>query len=62
MANNGSSGDTAFVLAGGGSLGAIQVGMLRELVTHGVRPNIVVGSSVERSTGHISPPIEPRRA
>ncbi|MGD9967567.1 MAG: patatin-like phospholipase family protein [Hyphomonadaceae bacterium] len=37
---------TAFVFAGGGSLGAIQVGMLRELVAAGERPDMVVGASV----------------
>jgi NTE family protein len=37
---------TAFVLAGGGSLGAIEVGMLSALVEQGVRPDLVVGSSV----------------
>src|SRR5215471_15712795 len=37
---------TAFVFAGGGSLGAIQVGMLRTLLARGVRPDFVVGSSV----------------
>src|SRR5213592_1740176 len=37
---------TALVLAGGGSFGAVQVGMLRELVAHGVAPDLVVGSSV----------------
>ncbi len=37
---------TAFVFAGGGSLGAIQVGMLRELVRAGERPDFVVGASV----------------
>ncbi|HEX7907440.1 MAG TPA: patatin-like phospholipase family protein [Paraburkholderia sp.] len=36
---------TAFVFAGGGSLGAIEVGMLRELVRHGECPTCVVGSS-----------------
>lgn len=39
-------GKTAFVLAGGGSLGAIQVGMLDELVRAGVVPDFIVGSSV----------------
>jgi NTE family protein len=39
-------GKTAFVFAGGGSLGAIQVGMLRVLLDSGVRPDFVVGSSV----------------
>lgn len=37
---------TAFVLAGGGSLGSVQVGMLRALAVHGVRPDLIVGSSV----------------
>ena len=37
---------TAFVLAGGGSLGAAQVGMLRALVESGVNADLVVGSSV----------------
>lgn len=40
------SGGTAFVLAGGGSLGAVQVGMLMALTEEGVRPDFVVGSSV----------------
>ncbi len=37
---------TAFVFAGGGSLGAIEVGMLRALVQRGIQPDFVVGSSV----------------
>ena len=37
---------TAFVFAGGGSLGAIQVGMLRVLLSAGVQPDFVVGTSV----------------
>lgn len=37
---------TAFVFAGGGSLGAIQVGALRELARAGERPDFVVGASV----------------
>jgi NTE family protein len=37
---------TAFVLAGGGSFGSIQVGMLRSLAAHGVTADLVVGSSV----------------
>jgi len=39
-------GKTAFVFAGGGSFGSIQVGMLRALTAHGVTADIVVGSSV----------------
>jgi NTE family protein len=37
---------TAFVFAGGGSLGAVQVGMLRTLVSNGYQADFVVGSSV----------------
>lgn len=37
---------TAFVLAGGGSLGAVQVGMLMALTEAGLRPDFVIGSSV----------------
>lgn len=36
----------AFAFAGGGSLGAIQVGMLRVLLSAGVQPDFVVGASV----------------
>ncbi|MCC2101874.1 MAG: patatin-like phospholipase family protein, partial [Hyphomicrobiales bacterium] len=36
---------TGFVFAGGGSLGAVQVGMLRALLEAGVRPDFVVGAS-----------------
>jgi hypothetical protein len=39
-------GKTAFVFAGGGSFGSIQVGMLRALAAHGVTADMVVGSSV----------------
>jgi NTE family protein len=44
MAQNG--GKTAFVFSGGGSLGAIQVGMLRTLLAAGIAPDFVVGASV----------------
>ncbi|WP_033296384.1 patatin-like phospholipase family protein [Amycolatopsis jejuensis] len=36
----------AFVLGGGGSLGALQIGMLRALDEVGVTPDLVVGTSV----------------
>ncbi|HEX5087832.1 MAG TPA: patatin-like phospholipase family protein [Nocardioides sp.] len=36
---------TAFVLSGGGSLGAVQVGMLQALGARGVRPDLLVGTS-----------------
>jgi NTE family protein len=35
----------AFVLAGGASLGAIQVGMLRALYERGIKPDVIVGTS-----------------
>ena len=37
---------TAFVLSGGGSLGAVQVGMLQALADRHITPDLVVGSSV----------------
>jgi NTE family protein len=42
---------TAFVFAGGGSFGAVQVGMLQALVAHGVKADLVVGSSVGAING-----------
>jgi NTE family protein len=42
---------TAFVLAGGGSLGAVQVGMLAELIGAGVRPDVIVGVSAGALNG-----------
>lgn len=42
---------TAFVFAGGGSFGAVQVGMLHALVAHGVKADFVVGSSVGAING-----------
>jgi NTE family protein len=37
---------TAFVLGGGGNLGAVQVGMLQALLEAGIAPDLVVGCSV----------------
>jgi NTE family protein len=42
---------TAFVLSGGASLGAIQVGMLRALYERGVRPDFIVGTSAGALNG-----------
>lgn len=42
----GGGGATAFVFAGGGSLGAVQVGMLHALIEAGEMPDFLVGSSV----------------
>jgi NTE family protein len=44
-------GGTAFVLGGGGVLGAAEVGMLRALFEHGIRPDLVVGTSVGAING-----------
>jgi len=41
----------AFVLGGGGHNGAYEVGMLRALFEHGVKPNVVVGTSVGAMNG-----------
>ena len=42
---------TAFILAGGGSLGAVQVGMLRALLESEIEPDMIVGSSVGAING-----------
>lgn len=42
---------TAFVLSGGASLGAIQAGMLRALYERGIRPDLIVGTSVGAVNG-----------
>lgn len=43
---NGIQSKTAFIFAGGGSFGAIQVGMLHALAAHGIKADMVFGSSV----------------
>ena len=42
---------TAWVLSGGGSLGAVQVGMLQALVHAGLQPDRVIGASVGALNG-----------
>jgi NTE family protein len=42
---------TAFVLGGGGLLGAVEVGMLRALFEYDVRPDLIVGTSVGALNG-----------
>ncbi len=44
-------GRTAFVLGGGGLLGAVEVGMLRALLERGVRPDLILGTSVGALNG-----------
>jgi NTE family protein len=42
---------TAFVFAGGGSFGAVQVGMLHSLARRGIHAGLIVGSSVGALNG-----------
>jgi NTE family protein len=42
---------TAFVLGGGGVLGAVEVGMLRALFERGIGPDLVLGTSVGALNG-----------
>src|ERR1041384_4960612 len=44
-------GPVAFVLGGGGVLGAVEVGMLRALFRAGYRPDVVVGTSIGAVNG-----------
>jgi len=41
----------AFVLGGGGVLGAVEVGMVRALLRHGIQPDIIVGTSIGAVNG-----------
>src|SRR3954452_5625530 len=41
----------AFVLSGGGSLGAVQVGMVHALYERGIRPDLIVGTSAGAING-----------
>jgi NTE family protein len=42
---------TAYVLGGGGVLGSSEVGMVRALAEHGVRPDLVLGTSIGALNG-----------
>src|SRR4051794_40776255 len=44
-------GSVAFVLGGGGVLGAVEVGMVRALFRAGYRPDVVVGTSIGAVNG-----------
>ncbi|MGW4501729.1 patatin-like phospholipase family protein [Micromonospora sp. NPDC004336] len=44
-------GPVAFVLGGGGVLGAVEVGMLRALFRAGIRPDMVLGTSIGAVNG-----------
>lgn len=45
------NGPVAFVLGGGGVLGAVEVGMLRALLRAGFRPDLVIGTSIGAVNG-----------
>ncbi|CAN5831877.1 patatin-like phospholipase family protein [soil metagenome] len=44
---------TAFVLSGGGNLGAVQVGMLQALFERGIEPDLIVGCSIGAFNGAV---------
>ncbi len=44
---------TAFVLGGGGHLGAHQVGMLQAVIERGIRPDFIVGTSIGALNGAV---------
>ena len=45
--------ETAFVLGGGGNLGACEIGMLRALLEAGIKPDVVLGTSVGAINGAV---------
>jgi NTE family protein len=51
VGNDGRRCEVAFVLGGGGVLGAHEVGMLRALADAGIRPDLVLGTSVGALNG-----------
>src|SRR4051812_46970200 len=51
MGPGGERGEVAFVLGGGGQLGAHEVGMLRALLERGVVPDRVLGTSIGAING-----------
>jgi NTE family protein len=51
MQDSGSGGETAFVLGGGGILGAHEVGMLRALAERGIQPDLILGTSIGAING-----------
>jgi NTE family protein len=56
------TGGTAIVLGGGGVLGAVQVGMLRALTEAGVRPDLVLGTSIGAINGAVLAALPPDEA
>jgi NTE family protein len=56
------AGLTAFVLGGGGMLGAVQVGQVRALLDAGVRADLIVGTSIGAMNGSVLAAFEPAEA
>ena len=52
----------AFVLGGGGVLGAVEVGMVRALYDAGIRPDLVVGTSIGALNGVVLAAVPPEEA
>lgn len=48
-----SEGTVAFVLGGGGVLGANEVGMLRALLEAGIVPDVILGTSIGAVNGAV---------
>ena len=46
---------TAFVLAGGAALGAMQAGMIHALYERGIAPDLLIGASATASTNGVGP-------
>ncbi len=46
-----SGGTTAFVLGGGGIRGAVEIGMLEAVLGRGIRPDLIVGTSIGAING-----------
>lgn len=53
MTRSSSARELAFVLGGGGILGAHEVGMLRALTERGVKPDVVLGTSIGAINGAV---------
>lgn len=52
---------TAFVLSGGGSLGAVQVGILQALAAAGIEPDLLIGTSAGGLNRRVDRAATPRR-
>jgi NTE family protein len=53
MQGNGGGREIAFVLGGGGILGAHEVGMLRALAERSIKPDLILGTSIGAINGSV---------